>query len=96
MNLTAEYNDMQNIAKSINNSAQEYINDVNALYAIVENLPDVWEGYDTASYTETVKSYEQDIKALGQVVNNYAEFLNQSAVIIAKTQDSIANKGKKL
>ena len=87
--LEADYEEMDAEASNINKAAQEYINAVEELYTIVDNLREVWEGTDNTVYTETVNSYKSDIQNLGTAVNNYARFLNKAAGTISETQNTV-------
>lgn len=96
MNLQANLTQMSTDAKAINNAASEYQAAVSELYKTVDNLTTAWQGTDNVSYANKVNSYKDEIQALGQIVNNYAVFLNRAAASLQELQGEIASSASRL
>lgn len=96
MNLQANLGQMSYEAKEIQDAAVEYNNAVNELYKIVDNLSSSWQGTDNVAFANQVNSYKQEIVALGNVVNNYALFLNKTSGSLNDLQGDISSAAGKL
>ena len=94
--IKASYEDMQSAANNITKAAEEYKANVDNLYQIVDNLVNNWKGSDNVRFAETVNGYKEDLKALGDIVNSYATFLNNSARTINETQESVSSAASRL
>lgn len=94
--IRASYGEMLSSATSISNASQEYKTNVDALYRIVDNLSNNWKGIDNINFANTVNGYKEDLKSLGDVVDNYAKFLSKAANIINQTQNDISNAAGRL
>jgi len=94
--IRASYGEMKSAANEITKAAQDYQSNVDALYAIVENLTSVWKGTDNLSYAETVNGYKDDMKNLGEVVKDYATFLTKSADAISEAQEDVSTAAGRL
>lgn len=95
-NIGADFQGMHNIAVNVQKSAEEYVNSINKIYEIVQNLQSSWQGRDNVSFAEKVFSYEEDLKNLGKALENYALFLNEAARTLNTTQDEIASSAGRL
>lgn len=96
MNLQANLGQMNYDAKEIQDAAIEYNNAVTELYKIVDNLTTSWQGTDNVAFANKINSYKEEIVALGQVVNNYALFLNRSSGSLNDLQSDISSAAGRL
>jgi len=94
--IRASYAEMQSAATEISKASEEYKTNVDALYQVVDNLVNNWKGSDNVSFANTVNGYKEDLKALGDVVNSYATFLNKAAAAISATQDEVSSAAGRL
>ena len=94
--IRASYAEMQSAATEMSKAAEEYKNNVEGLYQIVDSLVNNWKGADNVKFAETVNGYKNDLTALGDIVNSYAGFLNKSAQVISETQDSVSSAASRL
>ncbi len=94
--IRASYTEMKSQSTKIKNAANEYKSNVDSLYEIVDNLSANWKGTDNISYANTVNGYKNDLKLLGDIVNNYADFLSNGADIIRAAQDEISSSAGRL
>ena len=94
--LQANYGELVQQAKEINQSANDYISAVNDLYKIVDDLQSVWQGVDNLNFINTVNGYKKDITDLGKIVNNYAIFLDKTVETLSNTQQGISDAAGRL
>ena len=94
--IRASYTEMKSQSTKIKNAANDYKSNVDSLYEIVDNLSANWKGTDNISYANTVNGYKNDLKLLGDIVNNYADFLSNGADIIRAAQDEISSSAGRL
>ena len=94
--MEANYLEMQASAKKIEESAKNYINNINDLYKVIDELSTAWEGVDNASFVNKTGEYQMNLLKLGEVVNNYALFLDKTAIELANTQNDIASSASRL
>ncbi len=95
-NLRAGYQEMQAISSTVSNLAEQYKNCVEEIFKTVDSLENDWKGADNVKYINTVKSYQEGLKSLGTVIENYASFLSKAAAVIQETQEEIANNASRL
>ena len=94
--LQANYGELVQEAKEINQAANDYVNAVNDLYKIVDDLQSVWQGADNLNFVNTVNGYKTNITDLGKVVNNYAIFLDKTVETLSNTQQGISDAAGRL
>ncbi len=94
--LRANYGDMVSSAKKISDAANNYILSLNKFYSVVDELSTVWTGSDKNQFVNTVESYKVDIANLGEIVNNYANFLITTANRLNETQSNVYNSAGRL
>lgn len=95
-NLRASYQEMEAISSSMNSLAEEYSACVEDVYKTIDSLENDWKGNDNVSFINAAKSYQPDLKALGDIITQYATFLSKSAQVVRETQEDIANNASKL
>ena len=88
--IRATYDEMRQAANEVTRYAAEYKDNVSGLYTIVDNLVEVWKGADNIKFGETANSYKDDLISLGDVVTDYANFLEKSANLINEAQDDVS------
>ena len=94
--IKATYEEIHESASRISQASGDYITSVNDLYERIDGLANSWKGADNLSFVNTVNGYKNDIKTLGDIVNDYAIFLNKSADAINDAQENVANLATKL
>ncbi len=96
MDLQADLGQMKQDAREISNAAKEYEDAVTQLYNIVDNLSSSWQGVDNIAFVNTVNNYKKEIQTLGQVVNNYAIFLDGASNSLDDLQGDVGSAATKL
>lgn len=87
----ATYDELASVSANVSNLAEEYGVCIDDIYGIIDELGNDWKGADNLAYVNTANSYKEDMKNLAVVVNEYADFLGDSANEIRRTQEEIAN-----
>lgn len=95
MNLSVNMETVRALGKTVGDQAAEYNNEIANVYSVIDDVKNAWQGSDSASYTSQVEGYRASMEALGKVVEQYGQFLLNTADTYQKLQDDItANAGK--
>lgn len=92
----AEYDELGRIAGEINKLAQDYVDTIGSFYNIVDELEDVWLGCDNSVFKNTAYSYQESLNELGEVINDYANFLILANNTYSETQNNIADQARRI
>lgn len=65
--------------------ASTYNSDIDKIYSYVDEVKSSWVGADSSAFTGKVEELQTAIRSLGQVLNEYGEFLNSTAQAIDST-----------
>lgn len=95
-NLKASYQEMEAISSTMTSLAEEYKAKVEDVYKVVDELGSDWKGNDNVSFVNTAKTYQSDLKALGDIITEYATFLKKSSDVVRQTQEDIASSASRL
>lgn len=87
----ANYETMQTIARETHEAAKRYVDSIDAIYKLVDRTSEIWEGTDNYQFIDSALEYKETMNKLGQVINNYAVFLDKAAVSTARTQEAVRN-----
>ena len=87
---------LRDIGKEIKKYGENYTADAKKLYSEVEKVKDSWEGDDGDEYYNGTKSYEADILALGQTIENIGVYLINTANGHETRVASLKSSAKKL
>ncbi len=79
MNIDIDTSAVRQNASKISTESQDYQNHVKTVYSKINELPGGWVGEDASAYIAKVESCKADIEALGQVIQEYSEYLNKVA-----------------
>lgn len=96
MNITADTSALRTLGNQVAENAGEYKNEVTKVYANVDNLSSSWQGVDNQEYVNKVNEYKETIEALGKAVENYGQFLVDTATNIEKVQAEIKDAASKI
>ena len=96
MVLKATPEEIRTAGKNLVGNAESYLGSVKSLYETVDNLQANWKGSDNQQFATTVNGYKENIMALGQVIDNYGVFLQETANSLEKLQAEIAQQASNL
>lgn len=66
------------------------------LYSEVDKLSGSWGGKEHITFTNKIKSYEDDFKQISISMKQYDDFLRASARAYSETQDELASAANRL
>lgn len=96
MNLSVNMETVRTMGKTVSDQAAEYNNEITNIYAAIDAVKSVWQGSDSASYTSQVEGYRASMEALGKVIEQYGQFLLNTADTYTKLQEDITSNAGKL
>ena len=80
----------------VNQLGSDYITEINAIYATIEDLNKGWTGEAATTFSTTVKGYEHELKRLGTKIQDLGTDLGTIAGIYAQQETEIADAASKL
>ena len=96
MNLSVNMETVRSLGKTVGEQAAEYNTEITNIYSVVDDIKSVWQGSDSASYTSQVEGYRASMEALGKVIEQYGQFLLNTADTYQKLQEDITSNAGKL
>ena len=93
--IKARYEEMETAANEIKGAGTLYKVNVQNLYKVIERLETIWKGKDNLSYVSKANNSKAALESLGDVINDYGDFLKISANIIRETQEEIASSASR-
>lgn len=96
MNISADTSALRGLGTQVLENSKEYQTEVDKIYASVDSLSSSWQGVDNQEYVSKVNEYKETIKALGQAIGNYGQFLTDTATNIERVQDDIRSSASKI
>ena len=96
MNISANMDAIRTLGVEVEGKGNEYIGEVNKIYQAVEELRNGWQGEDNQAYITKVNEYKETITSLGRVIEDYGNFLKQTADNLQRLQDDIASQAGRL
>lgn len=94
INVTPE--ELKNSAKKVNGKIQDYVKLYNQLYTEVGAMAATWKGEANQAYADQINGFKVEFENLKKVLDNYVEFLDESARIYSETEKNISDSAKKL
>jgi WXG100 family type VII secretion target len=94
--ITVDPQKLETAATAIDNQAADYEKSFRLLFSEVDAMATAWQGVDNLAFTNQIKGYEDDFKAMASLMKQYSEFLKSSAKTYKETQNEIVGQAKKL
>lgn len=88
--ITVEPTVLENTASAIENINMEVNLVVKELYGTVEMLSVSWQGDDNTAFVNQILGYQDDFQKINLLMNQYIEFLRNSASAYRQTQNELA------
>ncbi len=95
-NISAEFEGMRTAGRKIVQNSENYYNTVNKIYSIINGLRASWQGVDNQQYVMQLDGYKSNIMALGEAVENYGIFLQETANSYEALQEGNASAANSL
>lgn len=83
-------------AKIVDGEIKNYVKLYNQLYAEVGAIATTWKGEANQAYASQIEGFKVEFENLKKVLDNYVEFLNESARVYEQTENNIKDAAKKL
>ena len=87
---------LEEIAASVEQARDDYERLYHSLYAEVDKMAGAWSGKDNMAFTGQIESYGEDFRQIAIIMQQYAEFLKNSARAYRETQDELFAQAQKL
>lgn len=87
---------LDEIASKVEVAKGDYERLYRLLYSEVDKMSSVWQGKDNIAFTEQIQSYEEDFKQMTIIMQQYVDFLKNSARAYRETQDELYSQAQKL
>ena len=83
-------------AAQIKQQAEDYEQQYNLLFIVVDGLGSVWKGADNIAFVNQIHGFMDDFQKMKQLMIQYAEFLENSAKLYDTTQQDRIAKAQSL
>ena len=80
---------LENTAGNIESKNNDYQRIYNSLYSEVDKMSASWQGKDNEAFINKIKTFKDDFKQISIILNQYSEFLRNSARAYRETQDEL-------
>jgi len=87
---------LEGVAKSVDSNNQEYQRLFKKLYSDVDNISAVWQGEDNLAFVNQIKGFLDDFNRMSQIMNQYSDFLRNSARSYRDCQSQLVQQVKSL
>jgi WXG100 family type VII secretion target len=83
-------------ATQIDSEAAEYRKLYTKLYSEVGAMKAAWQGVDNLAFTNQIEGFRQDFDEMAKLVEQYSQFLKQSAKTYQQAQDNTVAGARRL
>lgn len=80
----------------ISQEAEAYKNDYDEMYQEVEALASFWQGADNQAFASQIQGFLPELNQMYQLMQQYSNFLNQSAQVYEQVQNETIAYARKL
>lgn len=94
--MNINYDELNVVANNVASNAADYDNGVKGLYNEIEELKTSWSGDDNQQFVTTVEGYKKDLLSLGEVLKDYALFINETVDLVRNTQSNIKDSASRM
>ena len=85
---------LRQAARDIKTNSRNYETEYKALFADVDMLQTKWKGEDNQEFTKQIKDYEREFQKMKALMDDYADYLNNTATKYEETQHDISDDAK--
>ena len=94
--IVVETSQLDSAAGRVEDLANTYNTNYNALFSTVQELQNAWSGVDNTAFTNQIEGFRDDFQRMEKLMRDYAAYLRKSAATYRDTQNSIAQSAKTL
>lgn len=88
--------ELQTASSQITSLANSYEKEYKALFDRIHNMKGKWDGQDNQNYTDQVEGFRDDFEKMKSLMDQYSEYLKNTAQAYTDTQNEIAQTAKGL
>lgn len=90
--------DLEKAASTVSTKAQEYQDNYNQLYKVIDELKGLklWTGTDSDVFIEQLNQFKDDFDYMYSLMNQYSTFIKKAAQAYSGVQSTITNETKDL
>lgn len=88
--------ELKTSASKISTMTSEWIKEVNAIYAAVNELNVSYKGEASETFNKQLEGYQNDFEAAKKALTEYIEFLSTYASDIQKTEEELKQQASQL
>ncbi|MDF2820872.1 MAG: hypothetical protein K0R15_1313 [Clostridiales bacterium] len=94
--ITVDPAKLDSAATQMETQSADYKKVYEQLFNEVDGMAAAWQGSDNIAFTTQIKGFMDDFQAMVALMNQYAEFLKNSATQYRGTQNEIITQAKRL
>lgn len=87
---------LESAAQKMDAQTADYERQYNQLFSEVDGMGAAWQGADNMAFVTQIKGFMDDFQKMKTLMQQYSEFLKNSAKIYRGTQEDIINQAKTL
>ncbi|QMV40488.1 WXG100 family type VII secretion target [Cohnella cholangitidis] len=87
---------LESASQKMDSQSAEYEKLYNQLFNEVDGMAANWKGADNVAFVSQIKGFQDDFQKMKQLMNQYSEFLKNSAKTYRETQNETINQAKRL
>lgn len=95
-NIYVEPERLRNASLKIQDFNTNYKQLKNRLYEEVDYLTSKWQGKDNLAFSNQIKSYQNSLNLISLIIEQYCDFLNNSANAYNQTQEDLYSQAMKI
>lgn len=94
--IQVEPDQLDQTALKIENANQEYQSIIRNMYGLVDKMSSSWSGKDNTAFTNQIKTFEDDLRQISIIMQEYASFLKNAAKGYREMQEEIYSRASRL
>jgi len=83
-------------AGNVEAAAGRYQQAYTRLFSEVDTMQAAWDGADNQAFANQVRGFKEDLQRMKTLMDEYAQFLRQSATAYTNTQNHVIEQAKRL
>lgn len=83
-------------AGKVEELSKNYFDEYTKLYGLITELQNAWAGTDNTAYTNQINEFKDDFQRMKSLMDDYAQFLRETAAKYRAVQEEIKSGAQKL
>ena len=94
--IIVETSQLDTTANQVDQLANDYESEYNALFSTVQDLQNAWAGEDNVAFTTQIEGFRDDFQRMTQLMRDYAAYLRKAAAAYRETRGNVVSQAKTL